>query len=131
MKKIKSIYMIFVFFFIMIIVSFLLLYHYSAVSLQSSLMRVARIQMDYAENLLEQKSNEIEIEADGRRQKSNVGMAEFILYWPESGDIITTLNRTEVDSSLPERAADNRWISSGRDIYFVKRYSADWLIGEE
>ncbi|HIY59351.1 MAG TPA: hypothetical protein H9831_01510, partial [Candidatus Eisenbergiella pullistercoris] len=65
MKKIKSIYMIFVFFFIMIIVSFLLLYHYSAVSLQSSLMRVARIQMDYAENLLEQKSNEIEIEADG------------------------------------------------------------------
>ena len=158
--------MIFVFFFIMIIVSFLLLYHYSAVSLQSSLMRVARIQMDYAENLLEQKSNEIEIEADGilnsndfrelqlmameeydpyeyvmgvkdikeylnRRQKSNVGMAEFILYWPESGDIITTLNRTEVDSSLPERAADNRWISSGRDIYFVKRYSADWLIGEE
>ena len=28
-------------------------------------------------------------------------------------------------------AADNRWISCGRDIYFVKRYSADWLINEE
>ena len=41
------------------------LYHYSAASLQTSLMRVARIQMDYAESLLEQKSNEIEIEADG------------------------------------------------------------------
>ena len=155
--------MIFVFFFIMIIVSFLLLYHYSAASLQTSLMRVARIQMDYAESLLEQKSNEIEIEADGilnsnnfrelqlmvmeeydpyeyvmgvknikeylnRRQKSNVGMAEFILCWPETGDIITTLNKTEVDPSLPEMAADNRWISCGRDIYFVKRYSADWLI---
>ncbi len=166
MKKIKSIYMIFVFFFIMIIVSFLLLYHYSAASLQTSLMRVARIQMDYAESLLEQKSNEIEIEADGilnsnnfrelqlmvmeeydpyeyvmgvknikeylnRRQKSNVGMAEFILCWPETGDIITTLNKTEVDPSLPEMAADNRWISYGRDIYFVKRYSADWLINDE
>ena len=26
------------------------------------------------------------------RQKSNVGMAEFILYWPASGRIISTLN---------------------------------------
>ena len=49
----------------MIIASFLILYQYSAVSLRESLMRVAQIQMEYARALLEQKINEIEIEADG------------------------------------------------------------------
>ena len=118
MKKIKSIFIIFGFFLIMIIASFLILYRYSAISLRESLMRVAQIQMEYARALLEQKINEIEIEADGilnsndlkelqlmvmeeydpyeyvmgvknikeylnRRQRSNVGMSEFILYWPE------------------------------------------------
>ena len=65
MKKIKSIFIIFGFFLIMIIASFLILYRYSAISLRESLMRVAQIQMEYARALLEQKINEIEIEADG------------------------------------------------------------------
>lgn len=158
--------MIFVFFFIMIIVSFLLLYHYSAVSLQTSLMRVARIQIDYAESLLEQKCNEIEIEADGilnsndfrelqltvmeeydpyeyvmgvnnmkeylnRRQRSNVGMGEFILYWPESGNAISTSVSVAVEPELLEMAGDNEWIFHEKKVYFVKKYSADWLESKE
>lgn len=65
MKKIRSIYFIFVFFFIMIIVSFSILYGYSRISLQDSLKSVAQGQMKYARMLLEQKAKEIEIEADG------------------------------------------------------------------
>ncbi|HJC24540.1 MAG TPA: histidine kinase [Candidatus Eisenbergiella merdavium] len=166
MKKIKSIYRIFIFFFIMIIVSFLLLNFYSTASLQSSLIQVARIQVDYARALLEQKSNEIEIEADGilnsndfrelqlmmmekydpynyvmsvqrikeyltRRQTSNVGMAEFILYWPGTDSIIATSVRADVEDGLLEMASDNEWIFYEKEVYFVKKYSADWLKDEE
>lgn len=66
MKKIKSIYFIFVFFFVMIMASFAVLYSYSWISIQNSLQNVAQIQMKYASSLLDQKCREIEIEADGR-----------------------------------------------------------------
>lgn len=162
MKKIKSIFIIFGFFLIMIIASFLILYRYSAASLRDSLMRVAQIQMEYARALLEQKINEIEIEADGilnsndfkelqlmvmddydpyeyvmgvknikeylnRRQKSNVGMSEFILYWPEQELIISTLNKSDVDQKILDRAEDNKWFYWEKEVYFVRRYTADWL----
>ena len=133
----------------MIIASFLILYRYSAISLRESLMRVAQIQMEYARALLEQKINEIEIEADGilnsndlkelqlmvmeeydpyeyvmgvknikeylnRRQRSNVGMSEFILYWPEQNYLISTLNKSDVRRKMLERAENNQWINWGK-----------------
>lgn len=166
MKKIKSIFIIFGFFLIMIIASFLILYQYSAVSLRESLMRVAQIQMEYARALLEQKINEIEIEADGilnsndfkelqlmvmeeydpydyvmgvknikeylnRRQRSNVGMSEFILYWPEPNYLISTLNKSDVSRNMLDRAEDNKWFYWEKEVYFVRRYSADWVPEEE
>ena len=166
MKKIKSIFIIFGFFLIMIIASFLILYQYSAVSLRESLMRVAQIQMEYARALLEQKINEIEIEADGilnsndfkelqlmvmeeydpydyvmgvknikeylnRRQRSNVGMSEFILYWPEPNYLISTLNKSDVSRNMLDRAEDNKWFYWEKEVYFVRRYSADWVPAEE
>ena len=65
MKKIKSIYMIFVVFLIMIIAGFLLLYGYSRISLESLLMETALVQLEHSDSLLDQKVKEIEIEADG------------------------------------------------------------------
>ena len=150
----------------MIIASFLILYQYSAVSLRESLMRVAQIQMEYARALLEQKINEIEIEADGilnsndfkelqlmvmeeydpydyvmgvknikeylnRRQRSNVGMSEFILYWPEPNYLISTLNKSDVSRNMLDRAEDNKWFYWEKEVYFVRRYSADWVPEEE
>ena len=152
MKKIKSIFIIFGFFLIMIIASFLILYRYSAISLRESLMRVAQIQMEYARALLEQKINEIEIEADGilnsndlkelqlmvmeeydpyeyvmgvknikeylnRRQRSNVGMSEFILYWPEQNYLISTLNKSDVRRKMLETAEINQWILWEKEVY--------------
>lgn len=166
MKKIKSIFIIFGFFLIMIIASFLILYRYSAISLRESLMRVAQIQMEYARALLEQKINEIEIEADGilnsndlkelqlmvmeeyapyeyvmgvknikeylnRRQRSNVGMSEFILYWPEQNYLISTLNKSDVRRKMLERAENNQWIYWEKEVYYVRRYSADWIRADE
>lgn len=150
----------------MIIASFLILYRYSAISLRESLMRVAQIQMEYARALLEQKINEIEIEADGilnsndlkelqlmvmeeydpyeyvmgvknikeylnRRQRSNVGMSEFILYWPEQNYLISTLNKSEVRQKMLERAENNQWIYWEKEVYYVRRYSADWIRADE
>lgn len=161
MKKIKSIYRIFLFFFGMIIASFLILYQHSKTSLKDSLMRVAQIQMEYSSVQLEQKVNEIEIEADGilysddlkelqlivtdeydiydyvmsvnqikenmyRRQKSNVGMSEFILYWPESNRIVTTSSTTAIEKELFKSAEDHTWFTYKKEMYFARKYATDW-----
>ena len=63
MKRINSIYRIFVFFLAIIVGSFLILYWYSTVNLKTSLRRVAKIQMEYSYDQLEQKIKEIELEA--------------------------------------------------------------------
>lgn len=161
MKKIKSIYLIFVVFLIMIIAGFLLLYGYSRISLSSLLMETALVQLQHSHSLLNQKVKEIEIEADGilnsddlktlhnvinarydaydyvisvnavleylnSRQKSNVGMREFILYWPKKDRLVSTLNASEFDRKIFESAQDNQWIIWEREIYFVRRYETDW-----
>lgn len=161
MRKIRSIYRIFIVFLVMIIASFILLYRYSSVSLQDSLMSVAKIQMDHSYVLLEQKNKEIEIEADGilnsgvlqklqntlsgdynaydyvtdvkqmkeyltSRQKSTVGMAEFILYWPESERVLTTLVIDNVDKGMLEQVEDNKWFTCQNEVYFARRYVTDW-----
>ena len=63
MKRINSIYRIFVLFLAIIVVSFLILYCYSTINLKTSLRRVAKIQMEYSYDQLEQKIKEIELEA--------------------------------------------------------------------
>lgn len=63
MKRINSIYRIFVLFLIIIVGSFLILYWYSSTNLKVSLQRVAKIQMEYSFGQLDQKVKEIELEA--------------------------------------------------------------------
>lgn len=161
MKKINSIYRIFIIFLFMITASFALLYRYSRTSLQESLTAVAQIQMEHSSLLLNQKIKEIEIEADGvlnsnnlkelqrilngpydaydfvsgvkrmktylsSRQNSTVGMAEFILYWPESERIVTTWIVSGVEKELLALAEDNQWITYGNEIYFVRKYKTSW-----
>lgn len=157
MKKIKSIYFIFVFFFVMIMASFAVLYSYSRISIQNSLQNVAQIQMKYASSLLDQKCREIEIEADGilnsdsmramqgtmempynvwryvtsarditeylrQRQVSNVGMREFILYWPDRGRLLSTSFISGTEDAFLQEADDNKWFCYKDNIYYVKRY---------
>lgn len=63
MKRINSIYRIFELFLIIIVGSFLILYWYSSANLKVSLQRVAKIQMEYSFDQLDQKVKEIELEA--------------------------------------------------------------------
>ena len=65
MRKIKSIFNVFILFLIMIMVGFAILYGYSTSSLKESQLQTASIQMEYSKTLLNQKIKEIEIEADG------------------------------------------------------------------
>jgi two-component system, sensor histidine kinase YesM len=158
MKKIRSIYFIFIFFFVMIMASFAVLYAYSRISIQNSLQNVSQIQMKYASTLLDQKCREIEIEADGilnsdymrvmqntmekpydawsyvmsvrdildylkQRQVTNVGMSEFILYWPDRGRIISTSFIAGTEEEFLQKADDNKWFYYDNDIYYVKRYA--------
>ena len=63
MKRINSIYRIFVLFLLIISGSFLVLYWYGTTNLKVSLQRVAKIQMEYSFDQLEQKIKEIELES--------------------------------------------------------------------
>ncbi len=63
MKRINSIYRIFVLFLLIISGSFLILYWYGTTNLKVSLQRVAKIQMEYSFDQLEQKIKEIELES--------------------------------------------------------------------
>ncbi len=161
MKKIKSIYIIFMIFLLMVIVSFAILYRYSTKNLQDSLMQTATIQMEYSSSLLEQKIKEIEIEADGilnsedlknlhlcitedddvynyvvavnaikdyidGRQRSNVGMAEFTLYWPRSKRIVSNLQTAAFEAEMLEQAEDNLWLIYHGEMYFIRKYVTDW-----
>lgn len=161
MKKIRSIFNIFIMFLVIIIAGFLILYLYSTSSLKESLMQASKIQMEYSKTLLGQKIKEIEIEADGIlnsddlktlhltlmeeydayryvtdvnqmkeylrwRQKSNVGMAQFILYWPESRRVITTATLDTVKDAMLELVGDNQWFIYGNEVYFARQYVTDW-----
>lgn len=161
MRKIKSIFYIFLVFLLMILTGFLFLYGYSRSSLRSSVMEAVQIQMEYTYTLLEQKLREIEIEAEGilgsddlrnlhniihtdydsydyvvavtkmktyltNRQKSNVGMSEFILYWPETGRVISTSLTTGVDAGIFEELQDNRWFIKSGELYLARKYQTKW-----
>lgn len=65
MKKVRSIFKIFMVFLVIIAVGFVILYGYSTRSLKESLIQTTNLQMKYSKTLLEQKIKEIEIEADG------------------------------------------------------------------
>lgn len=62
MKRINSIYRIFIVFLFMIITCFLLMYTYSTMNLKLSLRRTAQIQMEYSGEQLSQKLKELELE---------------------------------------------------------------------
>lgn len=60
------------------------------------------------------------------RQKSNVGMAEFILYWPASGRIISTSNVDGVEEEALVLAEDNLWLMYRGEVYYTRKYVTDW-----
>lgn len=61
-----------------------------------------------------------------QRQKSNVGMAQFILYWPKSQRIITTTMRSSVEDAMLESVEDNQWFIYENEVYFARQYVTDW-----
>lgn len=58
-------------------------------------------------------------------------MSEFILYWPEQNYLISTLNKSDVRRKMLERAENNQWIYWEKEVYYVRRYSADWIRADE
>ncbi len=161
MKRINSIYRIFVLFLLIIIGSFLILYWYGTTNLKVSLQRVAQIQMEYSSDQLDQKIKEIEMEASAivtreemkllqvaivdkediysyvmkvkalkeifkEKQKNNTGMAEFILYWPDSGRVISSLNASGVKGTLLSKVTDNKWLIIENEVYFCRKYETKW-----
>lgn len=162
MKRINSIYRIFVLFLAIIVVSFLILYCYSTINLKTSLRRVAKIQMEYSYDQLEQKIKEIELEASSiltreetkllqvaivdnediysyvmkvktmqeifqEKQKTNSGMAEFDLYWPEEQRIVSSTTITSIKGKkILDKLQDNQWIISENEVYFCRQYVTKW-----
>lgn len=167
MKRINSIYKIFVFFLVIIVGSFLMLYLYSSTNLKNSLKRVAKIQMEYSYNQLDQKIKEIEMEASSilaredtkllqvaivdkediysyvmkvktmqqvfqGKQKTNSGMAEFVLYWPDEKRIVSSSTISGIkDKAILNKLEDNKWIISEGEIYFCRRYETKWEADDE
>lgn len=165
MKRINSIYRIFVLFLIIIVGSFLILYWYSSANLKVSLQRVAKIQMEYSFDQLDQKVKEIELEASAvlasedmkllqvaivdqediysyvmkvktmqqifqEKQKTNSGMAEFALYWPQTQKMVSSSSiygSTGIkEKKVLNNLKDGKWIISENEIYFCKKYKTKW-----
>lgn len=165
MKRINSIYRIFVLFLIIIVGSFLILYWYSSANLKVSLQRVAKIQMEYSFDQLDQKVKEIELEASAvlasedmkllqvaivdqediysyvmkvkmmqqifqEKQKTNSGMAEFALYWPQTQKMVSSSSiygSTGIkEKKVLNNLKDGKWIISENEIYFCKKYETKW-----
>lgn len=61
-----------------------------------------------------------------QRQKSNVGMGQFVLYWPKDGRIIATVAIGNVNQELLRGAEDNLWIICDNEVYFIRQYITDW-----
>ena len=170
MKRINSIYRIFVLFLIIIVGSFLILYWYSSTNLKVSLQRVAKIQMEYSFDQLDQKVKEIELEASAvlaseemkllqvaivdqediysyvmkvktmqqifqEKQKTNSGMAEFALYWPQTQKMVSS-SSIYGNTGIKERKVlnnlkDGKWIISENEIYFCKKYETKWAENDD
>lgn len=144
-----------------------MLYLYSSTNLKNSLQRVAKIQMEYSYNQLDQKIKEIEMEASSilaredtkllqvaivdkediysyvmkvktmqqvfqEKQKTNSGMAEFVLYWPDEKRIVSSSTISGIkDKAILNKLEDNRWIISEGEIYFCRRYETKWEADDE
>lgn len=144
-----------------------MLYLYSSTNLKNSLQRVAKIQMEYSYNQLDQKIKEIEMEASSilaredtkllqvaivdkediysyvmkvktmqqvfqEKQKTNSGMAEFVLYWPDEKRIVSSSTISGIkDKAILNKLEDNRWIISEGEIYFCRRYETKWEAYDE
>ncbi|WMJ86276.1 sensor histidine kinase [Anaerocolumna sp. MB42-C2] len=63
----------------------------------------------------------------GRRQNSNVGMAQFILYWPKLQRIITTTSLNMVKDTMLKSVEDNQWFIYDNEVYFARQYITDWV----
>ena len=171
MKRINSIYRIFVLFLLIISGSFLILYWYGTTNLKVSLQRVAKIQMEYSFDQLEQKIKEIELESSSiltreemkllqvaivdnediynyvmnvkalreiflDRQKENSGMAEFILYWPEDGRVLSSMTKYGVKETLLEKVRkgqiqDMQWLISENEVYYCHKYETKWAENDD
>lgn len=59
------------------------------------------------------------------RQRSNVGMAEFKLYWPYSHRVVSNAMVGSIDPKAVELFADNEWIYFGNDLFFIRKYETD------
>lgn len=66
-----------------------------------------------------------------QRQKSNVGMGQFVLYWPETERIVATVALNNVNQKLLAQMEDNRWLICDNEVYFVRRYITDWTEEDE
>ena len=169
MKKIRSIFLVVILFLVMIIISFLILYHYSAGNMKDSLKRAASIQMDYSREQLDRKLNEIEIEANAvvateamkelqlaiidekevydyvmavnamkelflNKQRLNVGIADFVLFWPQSGRVVSTVPKATVDKelyALLREKEDDGWVVCGKHVYYCCRCRTRWEDDDE
>ena len=97
MKRINSIYRIFVLFLAIIVVSFLILYCYSTINLKTSLRRVAKIQMEYSYDQLEQKIKEIELEASSILTREETKLLQVAIV--DNEDIYRDRKSTRLNSS--------------------------------
>lgn len=170
MKRINSIYRIFVLFLLISSGSFLILYWYGTTNLKVSLQRVAKIQMEYSFDQLEQKIKEIELESNSiltreetkqlqvaivdnediynyvmnvktlreiflERQKENSGMAEFILYWPEEGRVLSSMTKYGVKETLLEKIRkeqkDVQWLIDENEVYYCHKYETKWAENDD
>lgn len=164
MKRMKSVFLFFLIFCVLVMLSLLIIYGYSTSSLRDSLKSAAQNQLEHSTALLEQKINEITIEADGvlnsgalkdlqvivteedydvyeyvmgvktlkaylaGRQESNVGMAEFVFYWPETKRIISSSTATYYKNmeDMLAQAADDRWFVYQNEVYYSRKYTTSW-----
>lgn len=78
-KKIRSIYITFIIFLMMVVLSFSFIYIYSTSTLQESLTSVAISQMEHSTLLIGNKVKEIEIEADGILHSGNLKNLQLAL----------------------------------------------------
>lgn len=66
------------------------------------------------------------------KQKTNSGMAEFVLYWPDEKRIVSSLTISGIkDKAILNKLEDNRWIISEGEIYFCRRYETKWEADDE
>ena len=61
------------------------------------------------------------------KQKTNSGMAEFDLYWPEEQRIVSSTTITSIKGKkILDKLQDNQWIISENEVYFCRQYVTKW-----